>query len=93
MSGVKGKSGRKPHTMSVMEVVAALHRLTPKAVKVIEQHLEEGNYETAKLVIEHVKGRPAQTTTLLGDAKMPLHIIVEYVARPLPDEQPPGAAR
>lgn len=77
-------SGRKPHSMTVMEVVAALHRLTPLAMQVIEDALKTGDVRVAQAVIEHVKGRPAQAVTG-ADGKA--HEIILRVVYDTPEEK------
>lgn len=65
MAGVKGRSGRRPTAYSSQKVTAALAQLTSKAMAVIEESLKhkDPNIRVASAwrIIEHVKGRPAQS--------------------------------
>src|SRR4051794_37335651 len=59
-----GKLGGRPANPTVAEArIAALERLVPKAIRVLEEHLESGRpdaWRSACRILEHSWGRPPE---------------------------------
>jgi hypothetical protein len=71
MSGVAGRSGRKPEDIN-LKMIAKLSPLDDKAFQMLKEGIEAGDFQFLKLWFGYRFGLPKQQTELTLNSEQPL---------------------